>query len=314
MMQDQDFASWMQARQEAIERTLIAQIPPASEAPAELHAGMRYGVLDGGKRVRPLLVCAAVEAIAAARELPVPALEPACNLAASAVELIHAYSLIHDDMPCMDNDVLRRGKPTVHVAFGEAGAMLVGDALQPLAFEFLTRMQAYGVSSHMIVAAIGELARASGSRGMAGGQAMDLKAVGVALDLAQLRRMHELKTGALLRASVHMGAMVAAGHEWSASSLPTEFTALDAYGQAMGLAFQVIDDVLDIEADTATLGKTAGKDVAQNKPTYVSLMGLETARRYAHDLLAQALDALAPLGNKALRLSQMAELIVLRNS
>ncbi len=175
-------------------------------------------------------------------------------------------------------------------------------------------MQSCGVSPQMIVAAIGELARASGSRGMAGGQAMDLKAVGVTLDLTQLRRMHELKTGALLRASVHMGAMVAARQEWSRTSLPVEFAALDAYGQAMGLAFQVIDDVLDIEADTATLGKTAGKDVAQNKPTYVSLMGLETARRYAHDLLAQALDALAPLGNKALRLSQMAELIVLRNS
>jgi farnesyl diphosphate synthase len=314
MLMSESFALWMQEKLLAVEQTLLTQIPPATQAPTDLHEGMRYGVLDGGKRVRPLLVCAAAQAVTPAVNSTPHFLESACNLAASSVELIHAYSLIHDDMPCMDNDVLRRGKPTVHVAFGEAGAMLAGDALQPLAFEFLTRMLAHGVAPEVIVNAVSELARASGSLGMAGGQAMDLKAVGRELSLDELRRMHELKTGALLRASVHLGAMVVAGPEWNNGRLPLEYAALDSYGRAMGLAFQVIDDVLDIEADTATLGKTAGKDVAQNKPTYVSLMGLETARRYAHDLLSEALDAISPLGERANRLRQMAELIVLRNS
>ncbi len=310
----ESFKEWMAGKLLAVEDTLLTQIPEATAAPTDLHEGMRYGVLDGGKRVRPLLVYASAQAVSAKLGASAQTLQAACNLAASAVELIHAYSLIHDDMPCMDNDILRRGKPTVHVAYGEAGAMLAGDALQPLAFEFLTRMQGQGVSAQVIVDAVAELARASGSLGMAGGQAMDLKAVGRELSLDELRCMHELKTGALLRASVHLGAMVAAGAGWCSSQLPVEYAALDEYGRAMGLAFQVIDDVLDIEADTATLGKTAGKDLAQNKPTYVSLMGLETARSYAHDLLAQALDALAPLGERANRLRQMAELIVLRNS
>jgi farnesyl diphosphate synthase len=312
------FSAWMQARLEQVERTLENQLPVSTEAPAALHEGMRYGVLDGGKRVRPLLVYAASEAVCAARGVEAlhvsQVLSPAIDLAACAVELIHAYSLIHDDLPCMDNDVLRRGKPTVHVAFGEAQAMLVGDCLQPLAFELLAGVARLGIPAQVSVDLMNCLAHASGSRGMAGGQAIDLQSVGKALDLEQLRQMHELKTGALLRASIQMGALVAAQGPFTVAHMPLEAKALNAYGHAMGLAFQVIDDVLDVEADTATLGKTAGKDSAQNKPTYVSLMGLEPARAYAHELLEQALAATAPLGDNALRLNQLAQLIVLRKS
>ncbi|MCE2998547.1 MAG: polyprenyl synthetase family protein [Betaproteobacteria bacterium] len=249
-------------------------------APAALVDAMRYSVLDGGKRLRPLLVLAAHEAVAAQGT----ACLPAALRAACAVELIHAYSLVHDDMPCMDNDVLRRGKPTVHVQFGEASALLAGDALQALAFELLTPLD--GTVPAAIQARLcGLLARAAGSGGMAGGQAIDLASVGQALSERQLREMHQLKTGALLEGSVLMGAHCA---QADAATLQ----ALQAYGAAIGLAFQVVDDILDVTADSATLGKTAGKDADNDKPTYVSLMGLHASRAYAQELLAQALAAL----------------------
>ena len=256
-------------------------------APVELIAAMRYAVLDGGKRLRPLLVLAASEA--ASSERPAAANTPEIALrAACAVELIHAYSLVHDDLPCMDNDVLRRGKATVHVKFGEASAMLAGDALQAMAFELLTP-QDDAIPARQQAALCRLLARAAGSAGMAGGQAIDLASVGVALTERQLRQMHRLKTGALLQASVMMGA---ACGDVSAQAE----AALMSYGAAIGLAFQVVDDMLDVTADSATLGKTAGKDADQDKPTFVSLMGLERAGVYAQELLSEALAALARSG------------------
>jgi farnesyl diphosphate synthase len=256
-------------------------------APVELIAAMRYAVLDGGKRLRPLLLLAASEAASgerrAAANTPEIALRAAC-----AVELIHAYSLVHDDLPCMDNDVLRRGKATVHVKFGEASAMLAGDALQAMAFELLTP-EDDAIPARQQAALCRLLARAAGSAGMAGGQAIDLASVGVALTERQLRQMHRLKTGALLQASVMMGA---ACGDVSAQAE----AALMSYGAAIGLAFQVVDDMLDVTADSATLGKTAGKDADQDKPTFVSLLGLERAGVYAQELLAEALAALARSG------------------
>lgn len=240
---------------------------------------MRYAVLDGGKRLRPLLVLAACEAV---NGNPDAALRAAC-----AVELIHAYSLVHDDMPCMDNDVLRRGKPTVHVKFGEAQALLAGDALQALAFEFLTPDDDT-VDAATQARLCRMLAQAAGYQGMAGGQAIDLASVGMPLTSAQLHDMHRLKTGALLQASVMMGASC------GTPSLPVQ-AALRDYGAAVGLAFQVVDDILDVTADSATLGKTAGKDAAAQKPTFVSLMGLEASENYAQQLLARALASLAQL-------------------
>jgi farnesyl diphosphate synthase len=263
---------------------------------------MRYAVLDGGKRLRPLLALAAYEAVA---QTDTPNHPTAALRAACAVELIHAYSLVHDDMPCMDNDVLRRGKPTVHVQFGEAGALLAGDALQALAFELLTPDDGsvpFAVQGRLCAL----LARAAGSTGMAGGQAIDLASVGQALDEQALRHMHQLKTGALLQASVMLGAACA---QADAQAL----RALSSYGQALGLAFQVVDDVLDVTADSATLGKTAGKDADHDKPTYVSLMGLERSQRYAQDLLAQAHAALgvSGLANTA-ALAGLADMVVHR--
>lgn len=256
-------------------------------APVELMAAMRYAVLDGGKRLRPLLLLAASEA--ASGERPAAANTPEIALrAACAVELIHAYSLVHDDLPCMDNDVLRRGKATVHVKFGEASAMLAGDALQAMAFELLTPDDD-AIPARQQAALCRLLARAAGSAGMAGGQAIDLASVGVALTERQLRQMHRLKTGALLQASVMMGA---ACGDVSAQAE----AALMSYGAAIGLAFQVVDDMLDVTADSATLGKTAGKDADQDKPTFVSLLGLERAGVYAQELLAEALAALARSG------------------
>jgi farnesyl diphosphate synthase len=253
---------------------------------------MRYAVLDGGKRLRPLLVMGAREAVAMPQTESSTAqamLEDAALRAACAVELIHAYSLVHDDMPCMDNDVLRRGKPTVHVKFGEAQALLAGDTLQALAFEILTPLHEEPSEPAMAPALQARLcqvlARASGHAGMAGGQAIDLASVGLPLTEDQLRQMHRLKTGALLHASVVMGA--SCGNVSDAA-----LASLGRYGEAVGLAFQVVDDVLDVTADSATLGKTAGKDAAHDKPTYVSLMGLERSQQYARDLLAQALAAL----------------------
>lgn len=278
------FAAWQAAQLARVERALNEWMP--AQAPAGLGEVMRYAVQGGGKRLRPLLALAACEAVEGA---PQAALRAAC-----AVELIHAYSLVHDDMPCMDNDVLRRGKPTVHVRFGQAQALLAGDALQALAFEILTPEPSAATSADMpadMQAALCRLlARAAGADGMAGGQAIDLASVGLPLTEPELRAMHRRKTGALLLASVRMGAACAA-HPLPAATLQ----ALDAYGQALGLAFQVVDDVLDVTADSALLGKTAGKDAAAGKPTYVSLLGLEAARQLAADLLAQAENALNAL-------------------
>ncbi|WP_367849107.1 polyprenyl synthetase family protein [Rhodoferax sp. WC2427] len=256
-------------------------------APAALREGMRYAVLDGGKRLRPLLVLAAREAVATFDAAGVAAgLDDAALRAACAAELIHAYSLVHDDMPCMDNDILRRGKPTVHVQFGEAQALLAGDALQALAFEILTPADA-GAPASVQATLCRLLAQAAGYQGMAGGQAIDLASIGMALSEEELRCMHRLKTGALLQGSVMMGAAC------SARPLPPATrNALHTYGAALGLAFQVVDDILDVTADSATLGKTAGKDAAQDKPTYVSLLGLDRSLAYAQELLAQALTAL----------------------
>lgn len=278
-------------------------------APAELMVAMRYAVLDGGKRLRPLLVMAAFEAAnSGTQDKAVTAFDQELALrAACAVELIHAYSLVHDDMPCMDNDVLRRGKPTVHVQFGSASALLAGDALQALAFELLTPDDDL-VSASRQAKLCRLLARAAGCAGMAGGQAIDLASVGRALTENQLREMHQLKTGALLRASVLMGATCG---EATAQSV----NALQAYGAAIGLAFQVVDDILDVTADSATLGKTAGKDQAQDKPTYVSLMGLASARTYAQTLYDEALAALDVSGLSDTRALQgLAGMVVQRSS
>lgn len=278
------FAAWQAAQLARVEQALDEWMP--AQAPAGLGEVMRYAVQGGGKRLRPLLALAACEAVEGA---PQAALRAAC-----AVELIHAYSLVHDDMPCMDNDVLRRGKPTVHVRFGQAQALLAGDALQALAFEILTPEPSAAASADlpaaMQAALCRLLARAAGADGMAGGQAIDLASVGLPLTEPELRAMHRRKTGALLLASVRMGAACAA------RPLPAAaLQALDAYGQALGLAFQVVDDVLDVTADSALLGKTAGKDAAAGKPTYVSLLGLEAARQLTADLLAQAENALNAL-------------------
>ncbi len=290
-----DFDGWMRAQLARVEDALSRWVCP--DAPAGLGEAMRYAVLDGGKRLRPLLVLAACEAVGGNAQA---ALRAAC-----AVELIHAYSLVHDDMPCMDNDVMRRGKPTVHVRFGEARALLAGDALQALAFELLTPEE--GVPPAMQARLCRELARAAGADGMAGGQAIDLASVGLQLSEDQLRQMHRLKTGALLQASVVMGAVCGQTPEGT-------LRALSDYGAAMGLAFQVVDDVLDVTQDSATLGKTAGKDAASDKPTYVSLMGLEAARAHAEALRAQALAALAASGLTDTRaLAALADMVVRRS-
>lgn len=291
------FGDWMKAVQERMEVALSSYLPSAQHLPERLHEAMRYCSLDGGKRVRPLLVFAAGEVFDAPQE--------ALARAASAVEMIHVYSLVHDDMPCMDDDELRRGKPTVHVKYDEAMALLVGDALQSQAF--LTLSEGEGDANRKLEM-VRVLAQAAGSLGMCGGQAIDLASVGIPLSLAELERMHRLKTGALLRASVLMGAY--------SGKMPsnTELESLDAYADAIGLAFQVVDDVLDATADSATLGKTAGKDAADNKPTYVSILGLEQSRALAEKLRSDAHGALMPFGDKARRLRELADLIVQRKA
>jgi farnesyl diphosphate synthase len=297
-----DLKAWMQPHLERVEHALSEGIE--AHSPAALGEAMRYAVLDGGKRLRPLLVLATAEAVGGASNGPA-ALNAAC-----AIELIHAYSLVHDDMPCMDNDVLRRGKPTVHVQFGEAQALLAGDALQTLAFEMLTPQDA-SVSAAEQAACVGLLARASGYQGMAGGQAIDLASVGRRLTEDQLRQMHRLKTGALLLCSVQMGAACVPGVPAPVQS------ALQRFGEALGLAFQVVDDVLDVTADSATLGKTAGKDEAADKPTYVALMGLDAAKAYADALATQAMQALADTGLPEARLAALRALtamVVNRNN
>jgi farnesyl diphosphate synthase len=292
------FQDWMRGIQAGMETDMSAYLPADTEVPARLHAAMRYALLGGGKRVRPLLVHAAGALSGAAAA--------ALSRAAAAVEMIHAYSLVHDDMPCMDDDALRRGKPTVHVAYDEATALLVGDALQSQAFTVLAGVDS--VPPARLLAMVRLLADAAGSGGMCGGQAIDLDSVGVSLTLQQLEHMHQLKTGALLRASVVLGAL--AGKDLG----DTELQALHAYSRAIGLAFQVVDDVLDATADSATLGKTAGKDAADNKPTYVSILGLDESVALAEQLRRDAHAALAAFGDDAQRLRELADLIVQRKA
>ncbi|WGG49670.1 polyprenyl synthetase family protein [Rugamonas sp. DEMB1] len=294
------FDDWMKTVQAASETDMAALLPAVDVVPGKLHAAMRYALLGGGKRVRPLLVYAAGALFGADADT--------LRRAAAAVEMIHAYSLVHDDMPCMDDDALRRGKPTVHIAYDEATALLVGDALQSQAFLVLAEADLNMVPAARLAAMLRLLAHASGSAGMCGGQAIDLDSVGLSLTLPQLEQMHQLKTGALLRASVLLGAT--AGKDLDAA----ETAALHAYARAIGLAFQVVDDVLDATADSATLGKTAGKDAADNKPTYVSILGLEASRALAEQLRLEAHAALASFGEKALRLRELADLIVQRKA
>lgn len=291
-----DFQGWVAAQQIRFEAVLRESLPRADVAPQRLHEAMRYAVLDGGKRVRPLLAFAAGElAGAEAGRL---------DIVAAAVELIHAYSLVHDDMPCMDDDVLRRGKPTCHVQYDEATALLVGDSLQTLAFQLLAEHRLSDEARRQLEM-IKLLAVASGSRGMAGGQAIDLASVGKPLTLPELEFMHIHKTGALIRAAILLGA-----HCGTVSS--AQLDKLDHFGKLIGLAFQVVDDVLDCEADTATLGKTAGKDADNAKPTYVSLLGIHDARDMAQRLHREALQVLAGFGDAAQRLRELADFIVLR--
>jgi farnesyl diphosphate synthase len=295
---------WMGHRLAVVEQALDQWV--GRDAPADLGAAMRYAVLDGGKRLRPLLAFAAFEATGGAAVQGVDDASAAGVIrAACAVELIHAYSLVHDDMPCMDNDVLRRGKPTVHVQFGQAQALLAGDALQALAFELLTP-DSNAVPDAVQARLCRLLASAAGSHGMAGGQAIDLASVGTALSEDDLRHMHRLKTGALLQCSVLMGAVCG-------NTSATSLQALSDYGAAMGLAFQVVDDILDVTSDAATLGKTAGKDAACDKPTYVSILGLEPALAYAQRLLGEANAALAASGLPNTRaLVALADMVVHR--
>jgi len=295
-MMSADFASWSSAHQSRFEDVLRDLLPQSVITPQRLHQAMRYAVLDGGKRVRPLLAFAAGE-LAGADESRV-------NVAAAAVELIHAYSLVHDDMPCMDDDVLRRGKPTCHVQYDEATALLVGDSLQTLAFQLLTEHR-LNDDARQQLEMVKLLAQASGSRGMAGGQAIDLQSVGKSLSLPELENMHIHKTGALIRAAILLGAHCG-------DVTHSQLAKLDHFGKCVGLAFQVVDDVLDTEADTATLGKTAGKDADNDKPTYVTLLGVQAARDMAQNLHREALAALAEFGDAAQRLRELADFIVLR--
>jgi len=292
-----DFQSWAAAGQTRIEAFLQQVLPSADIAPQRLHAAMRYAVLGAGKRVRPLLAYAAGELSQADPER--------VTVAGAAVEIIHAYSLVHDDLPCMDDDVLRRGKPTCHVEFDEATALLVGDALQSLSFQLLGEYT-LAPDAKAQLEMVKLLGLASGSRGMAGGQAIDLAAVGKTLTVLELEFMHIHKTGALIRAAAVLGARCGAGLS------EAEFARVDAYAKAVGLAFQVVDDVLDAEAPTATLGKTAGKDAEQGKPTYVSAMGITQAKALASQLREEALAAIAPFGPRGARLAQLADFIVLR--
>ena len=286
------FEEWSRERQERIEEVLADALPTPDGPAGRLHEAMRYAVLGGGKRMRPLLVYAAGELVGAGPdEVDAPA---------AAVELIHAYSLVHDDMPCMDDDDLRRGKPSCHVAFDQATALLAGDALQSLAFAMLARGDRASAGDCAV------LAHAAGSFGMAGGQAIDLAASGSTLSAEDLAAMHGMKTGALIGAAVRLGArrgrMLPAGQS----------DALDRFASAAGLAFQVVDDVLDVEGSSATLGKTAGKDAAQGKPTFVSLLGRTAARAEATRLRGEAHAALATFGAPAQRLRDLADWIVLR--
>jgi farnesyl diphosphate synthase len=295
--QSSDFAAWMGAIQARVETALSSLLPQPDIVPQRLHQAMRYAVLGGGKRVRPLLAFATGDLAGADA--------PRLEIVACAVECIHAYSLVHDDLPCMDDDVLRRGKPTCHVEYDEATALLVGDSLQALAFQLISEHPlARDAATQLEMVRI--FSMACGSRGMAGGQAIDLYSVGKDLALAELEHMHIHKTGALIRASVALGARC--GRPLSAQELEQ----LDHYSKFIGLAFQVVDDILDCEASTATLGKTAGKDAAAHKPTYVSVLGVAGARTLAEDLRVEAQRALAGFGAGAKRLAELADFIVFR--
>jgi farnesyl diphosphate synthase len=292
-----DFQTWAATGQARIETFLQKVLPAPEIAPQRLHAAMRYAALGAGKRVRPLLAYAAGEVSQADPQR--------VTVAGAAVELIHAYSLVHDDLPCMDDDVLRRGKPTCHVEFDEATALLVGDALQSLAFQLVGEYRlADDAAAQLEMVKL--LAVAAGSRGMAGGQAIDLAAVGRTLSVPELEFMHIHKTGALIRAAAVLGARCGSGLS------EAEFARVDSYAKSVGLAFQVVDDVLDADASSATLGKTAGKDAAQGKPTYVSAMGIAQAKALAGQLREEAHDAIAPFGARGARLAQLADFIVLR--
>ena len=290
------FSDWMAGTQARTEAALARFLPPADSLPHRLHEAMRYATLGGGKRVRPLLAFAAGELTDAAPEH--------LDVVACAVEMIHAYSLVHDDLPCMDDDVLRRGRPTCHVEYDEPTALLVGDSLQTLAFELIAAQPLGDARQQLEMIAL--LAHASGSRGMAGGQAIDLASVGTALSQPELEMMHALKTGALIRAAVMLGALC--GRPLSTD----ERSALDRFAKRAGLLFQVVDDILDCTASTATLGKTAGKDAAAHKPTYVSLLGLEPARELAETLHSEAITALSCFGERAARLIALTEFIAHR--
>lgn len=296
-MSTPDFQAWSRDVAGRMETTLAELLPASRVAPGRLHDAMRYSTLGGGKRARAMLVFAAGEVTGAD--------EQRLRIPAAAVEMIHAYSLIHDDLPCMDDDVLRRGKPTCHVEFDEATALLAGDALQSLAFQLLSEYR-LAQSSENQLKMIQLFSVACGSRGMAGGQAIDLDSVGKSLTLPELEHMHILKTGALIRASVLLGA-------YCGADLPqSDFEHLDRYAKCIGLAFQVVDDILDEEGDSATLGKTTGKDKADGKPTYTSLLGLPGARRFAGELLADSHQALSSFGARGNRLEELADFIVHR--
>ena len=288
------FQEWLSNHSERAETALDSLLDSAQTTPHRLHEAMRYAAQGGGKRIRPLLVYAAGSLGDAKAQ--------ALDAAAVAIECIHAYSLVHDDLPCMDDDDLRRGRPTVHKAFDEATALLVGDALQTRAFEILANAQCE-VDVRLLM--ISSLAAASGSRGMAGGQAIDLESVGKKLDLAGLKQMHAMKTGALLSCAVELGGI-------AAHLNPTQMAQLQKYSTALGLAFQIVDDVLDATADSQTLGKTAGKDAAANKPTYVTLMGLDYAQKQSKDLQETAIASLTDFGSKADALKDLALLVVNR--
>ena len=293
-----DIGAEVKALQDRIEGVLERWLPGAEVHPARLHEAMRYSVLGGGKRIRPVL------AYAAGRALGVPA--ERIDGAAAALELIHVYSLIHDDLPAMDDDDLRRGKPTCHKAFDEAMAILAGDAIQALAFHILAHDPDLVDDARRRLEMIDSLAMAAGSRGMAGGQAIDLGSVGQQLDIAQLEDMHIHKTGALIRASVMLGALSAPQAE------PVQLERLDHYAKCVGLAFQIRDDILDVEGDTATLGKAQGADIALNKPTYPSILGLEASKAQARSLHAEALDSLSDFDAGADMLRWVADFIVNR--
>jgi len=292
------FQEWVNAYSGRTERALECLLDSESTVPQRLHEAMRYAAQGGGKRIRPLLVYAAGQLGKGVETENAEILDAA----AVAIECIHAYSLVHDDLPCMDDDDLRRGRPTVHKAFDEATALLVGDALQTRAFELLANVHG---DAEVRLRMISALAAASGSRGMAGGQAIDLESVGKKLDLAGLKQMHAMKTGALLSCAVELGGI-------AAQLQNSQMEQLERYSKALGLAFQIVDDVLDATADSQTLGKTAGKDAANDKPTYVTLMGLDYAQKQAKELQETAIASLDGFGEQAQALKDLALLVVNR--